>query len=101
MLLGVALAGCGPSDSKDEALKLQAEGRTGESLEQLRRLVEAGSDDPEVFYRYGLALLGSGQASLSQWPLRRAMESPDWLVPAGLALASSAVGSQRKTMWTV
>ena len=92
-LLCVALEGCGPSDPVAAARDLQTQGRFEESLEPLRELVEARPDDPEVHYLYGLALARTQQAGLAQFALRKAMESPGWLVPAGLALATVELAS--------
>jgi tetratricopeptide (TPR) repeat protein len=86
LLLAVLLAGCGPDDPIAEIRVLQASGRYQESLEPLRELLAARSDDPEVHYLYGLALLLSGRPGLAIWPLREAMESPEWLVAAALQL---------------
>jgi tetratricopeptide (TPR) repeat protein len=88
-----ACTACGPSEPLERAKQLRAEGELPQALELLRELVEAGSEDPEVFYLYGLTLIGSGQPSLAQWPLRRAMEDPEWLVGAGLALADSQIAT--------
>jgi tetratricopeptide (TPR) repeat protein len=91
--LWLVCAGCGPPDPVERARELQATGRPAESLEQLRELVESGAEDPEIFYLYGMALLGAGQHGLAQWPLRRAMENPEWLARSGLAVANLAIGT--------
>jgi tetratricopeptide (TPR) repeat protein len=87
-LLSAPLAGCGSSDPVAVVRELHAQGRYLESLEPLRELVEARSDDPEVNYLYGLALTQTQQAGLAPFALRKAMESGEWLVPAGLVLAT-------------
>jgi tetratricopeptide (TPR) repeat protein len=92
-MLCLALAGCGSSDPLAEIRELHAEGRFAETLEPLRDLVEARPDDAEVHYLYGFALLRSGQPSLATWSLRKAMEHPDWLVPAALQLAAGALAT--------
>ena len=88
----IALAiGCG-QDPLEEARALQdEENDLVASLEPLRALVEERPEDPEVHYRYGRALIAAGDFGLAQWPLRKAMESPDWLERAGLALASTRI----------
>jgi tetratricopeptide (TPR) repeat protein len=91
LLLCLALAACGPSDPVAEIRELHAAGKFADSLEPLRSLVEARPDDAEVHYLYGSALLRSGQPSLALWSLRKAMEHPDWLVPAALQLAAVAL----------
>jgi len=93
LLLCLALAGCGPSDPVAEIRELHAAGRFADSLEPLRGLVEVRPDDAEVHYLYGFALLRSGQPSLALWSLRKAMEHPDWLVPAALQLAAGALAT--------
>jgi tetratricopeptide (TPR) repeat protein len=91
LLLCFQLTGCGPPDPVAEIRELHAAGRFADSLEPLRGLVEARPDDVEVHYLYGLALLRSGQPSLALWSLRKAMEDPDWLVPAALQLGAGAL----------
>jgi tetratricopeptide (TPR) repeat protein len=89
LLLLLLLAGCGPADPVAEIRDLHAAGRFEESLEPLRDLLEARPEDPEVHYLYGSALMRSGRPSLALWPLRKAMESPEWLVPAALQLGAA------------
>jgi len=89
LLLPLLLAGCGPADPVAEIRELHDAGRFEESLEPLRELLEDRGEDPEVHYLYGLALKLSGRPSLALWPLRKATESPEWLVPAALQLAAA------------
>src|SRR5262249_12554967 len=42
---------------------------------------------------YGRALSRTGQFALAQFPLRKAMQSADWLVPAGLELAGAELSA--------
>jgi tetratricopeptide (TPR) repeat protein len=91
LLLCIPLAGCGPSDPVAEIRELHAKGGFAESLEPLRGFLETHPDDAEVHYLYGLALLRTGQPSLALWPLRKAMENPEWLVPAALQLAAATL----------
>jgi tetratricopeptide (TPR) repeat protein len=91
LVLGVLAAACGPSDPVEAARQLQAEGRFEESLAPLGELVQARRDDPEVHYLHGLALSRTGRPSQAVWSLRRAMESPEWKVAAGLQLGASAL----------
>jgi tetratricopeptide (TPR) repeat protein len=60
-------------------------------LEPLREALKRRPEDPEANYLYGLALISTGQHSLAQWSLRKAMESPEWVERAGLPLATTAV----------
>lgn len=91
LVLSLLLAvGCGPSDPLEKVRVLQDEKRDFRgSLEPLRGLIGARPDDPEVHYRYGIALIATGNPGLAVWPLEKAIESPDWLEKAGLALAAS------------
>ena len=91
LLSPLLLLGCGPADPLAEVRKLHATGRFEQSLEPLRGLVESRGDEPEVHLLYGLALTRSGQASLAFWPLRKAMESTEWMVRAGTQLAAAAL----------
>ena len=70
--------GCGPSDPLEKVRVLQDEkGDFRGSLEPLRALIDARPDDPEVHYRYGRALMATGDMGLAVWPLQKAIESPD------------------------
>lgn len=82
------LAACS-EDPLEQVRALQAKGKLEASIEPLRKLVEERPDDPEVHYRYGVALSATGQSGLALWSLEKAMESPDWRVPAGSALAAA------------
>jgi tetratricopeptide (TPR) repeat protein len=94
LLLCLGIAGCGPSDP---VARIQAQQQAGDlqgSLEPLRELLEERPDDPQVLFLYGRALSLTGQPSLAEWPLRKAMEDPEWLVPAGIQLAFGALSSR-------
>jgi tetratricopeptide (TPR) repeat protein len=84
--------GCGPSDPLEKVRVLQDEKNDfKDTLEPLRKLIEARPDDPEVHYRYARALIATGDAGLALWPLEKAIESPDWLEKAGLTLATTRI----------
>jgi len=88
-LLAVSTS-CGPSDPLEKIRLLQDVSRDFQgSIEPLRALIEARPDDPEVHYRYGTALIATGEVGLALWPLKKAMESPEWVEKAGLPLATS------------
>jgi tetratricopeptide (TPR) repeat protein len=91
-VLVACAAGCS-RDPLDEVRTLQTRGEYEDSIEPLRALIAERPDDPEVHYRYGLALAATQQATLAIWPLKKAMESPEWRVPAGLALAAALVAT--------
>jgi tetratricopeptide (TPR) repeat protein len=78
-------------DPLERARALQDEGKLGESIEPLRAVLQEHPEDPEANFRYGIALIASGQHSLALWSLRKAIESPDWLERAGIPLANTAI----------
>jgi tetratricopeptide (TPR) repeat protein len=87
--IAAASAGCPtqPENPLVEIRELHRRGRFAESVERLRALVDEDPDQPEVNYLLGAALLRAGEAGLALWPLRRAAESPDYAVDAGVLLA--------------
>ena len=87
------LAACGPRDPLAEARKRQEARDFEGSLALLQNLATEQPRDPEVQYRYGLALVRTGKPSLAIWSLRRAMADPKWIEPASRELASSAVAT--------
>jgi tetratricopeptide (TPR) repeat protein len=92
LLLAVGIAACGPSsDLRAEARQKQAAGDFAGSLEILGELLAERPDDAEVQYLYGRALSLTRQPSLAQWSLSKAMDNPEWLVPAGLQRAIDAL----------
>jgi tetratricopeptide (TPR) repeat protein len=94
LLLLLCVLACGPSDPLEE-IRLQQErgGNAAATVEPLREMIDAGNEDPEVYYRYGVALLADGDYALAPWPLREAMKSPEWLAKAGLTLAVAYVSN--------
>jgi tetratricopeptide (TPR) repeat protein len=94
LALAWSLAACGPSDPLEEVRQLQDQSSDyAGSIEPLRELIDARPDDPEVQYRYGLALLVTGQRALAVWPLQKALESPEWEERASLPLAQAFVAT--------
>ena len=90
------LVGC-PSEPLDplaEVRSLHAAGRFYESLAPLEKLLDAGTSDPEVHYLYGLASSRASRSSAGLWSLRRAAESEDFAVPAGLELARAGMATR-------
>lgn len=94
LLACLALAVCGPSDPLQAIREQQAAGDLAGSIEALRVLLAERPDDAEVNYLYGSALALSGQPSLAEWSLRKAMQDPDWRVPATMRLAYGALATQ-------
>lgn len=93
LLVGLALAGCEAADPLAAIRQQQATGDYAGSLEPLRALLLERPQDPEANYLYGTALVVTGQASLATFALRQAMQEPEWLEPAGLALARAGLVS--------
>ncbi len=88
----VGLGGCDARDPLEVIRQQQAAGRFQDTVEPLRELLSLRPDDPEVNFRYGRALSFT-QPHMATWALRKAMEDPAWLVPAGLQLAYLALAS--------
>ena len=85
---------CGEADPVEAIRQQQAAGDYQGSLDPLRELLAIRPDDPEANYRYGLALVAVQRPSLATFSLRKAMEDPDWLLPAGTQLAFAALGQR-------
>ena len=92
-LAALVATGCGSSDPVAELRDLQDQGRFEESVAPAQALLEPRPADPEVQYRYGMALARSGQMSRALFALRRAMESPEWQVLAGLELGRAELAT--------
>jgi tetratricopeptide (TPR) repeat protein len=93
LALGAAAdVACSPRDPLERVRQMQdVDHKLAESLDPMRELLEQRPEDPEVNYRYGVALLASGQHSLAKWSLRKAMDSPEWAERAGIPLANTAL----------
>ena len=94
LLTLATLAGCGPDLSADRAKTLIESGQIDEAIEMLRTRIDQDPDDSEIQYLYGAALSLTGQVSLAEWPLRKAMRDPEWTEPAGILVAQNAIQSQ-------
>jgi tetratricopeptide (TPR) repeat protein len=84
-------AGCGGDvDSRmQEVRALQDVGQFTESIDELREILAIAPDLPEANYRLGVALVQTGDPSRAIWALKKASESTEYAVPAGLMLAST------------
>jgi tetratricopeptide (TPR) repeat protein len=89
----IALAACEAEDPLEAIRRQQASGDVEGSLEALRELIAVQPDNAEAHYLYGQALALTQRSHLAGWSLRRAMEDPEWLVPAGLQLAQLGLNS--------
>jgi len=92
----LTLAACTPSDPLEKARKLQERGAFAATIEPLRALLDEDPSSAEANYLYGRALLRTGEPSQAVWPLRRASQSPEFAVDAGLALTRATLRSRFK-----
>ncbi len=90
MLVGLAPTGCDEVDPLEAIRQQQGAGDYEGSIEPLRELLATRPEDAEANYLYGRALALT-QPNLAVWSLRKAMEDPEWLVPAGSQLALLAL----------
>jgi predicted Zn-dependent protease len=81
-------------DPLDGIRALHASDQFEESLEDLRALMDEDPTDPEVNYLLGKALMSIGEPSLAIWPLRRAVEYPEYGFEAGMLLAWATIDSR-------
>jgi tetratricopeptide (TPR) repeat protein len=88
------LVACDSADSLESIRQRQTQGDFASTLEPLRALLAERPSDPELSFLYGRALIQTQQLSLATWPLRQAMEDPEWLRPAGLSFAQIALLSR-------
>jgi tetratricopeptide (TPR) repeat protein len=90
LLIALISVGCSDDITLEDVRAMQAAGQMKTSLQPLRDMVDAKTDDPEVYFLYGRALSMTSGYDAALWPLRRAMESEDWLLPAGMQFANNA-----------
>lgn len=93
LLACAACAGCGDGDALEAIYQLHAQGDYEGSITPLRQLLLERPDDPEANYLYGHALVATGRGGIATFSLRKAMKSPEWLVPAALQLAHASLAS--------
>jgi tetratricopeptide (TPR) repeat protein len=91
LALVLMAAGCGGDiDSRmQEVRALQDVGQFTESIEELREVLAISPDLPEANYRLGVALVQTGDPSRAIWALKKASESQEFALRAGLLLASA------------
>ncbi len=93
LLCCITISGCNPADPL-EAIRAQHDaGDFHGSIEPLRELLAEDPDNSEANYRYGLALAATDRANLAIWSYRKAMDDPEWVVPAGISLAFAALSA--------
>ncbi len=88
-LLVVLASGCDRTLSLDEVRALHSDGRYADTIEPLRKQLEKTPDDAEAHLLYGTALSRTGAARVAVWSLRKAAETPEWMVPATLELSGA------------
>jgi tetratricopeptide (TPR) repeat protein len=89
-------SGCGQSvDSRlAEVRALQDAGDFSSSIAPLREILATEPDHEEANYLLGVALVQTRQPTLAIWPLRKASESEEFGLPAGVLLASTLLETQ-------
>jgi len=89
------VAACGePADPLVEVRALEQEGRYGQMLEPLRRMIDRDPSRIEAHLLLGEALLNTGEAGLAVWSLQRASESPEYAVKGGMLLTQALLESR-------
>lgn len=91
LALGIFTAACDGQDPLEKAKALQQAGRFEDSRKILEELVQKRREDPDVHFWYGMSLYRTNRQSQSVWPLRRAMEDPNWKIAAATQLAAAAL----------
>ena len=90
----LVLACAEPEDPLGEIRELQQAGRHAETVDRLRALVDRDPSRAETNLLLGVALLRSGEAGLAVWPLRKAAESPEYVINGNLLLARALLDSR-------
>ncbi len=95
LALALPALGCGGDveSRMAEVRALQDVGQFNASIDELREILAVAPDLPEATYRLGVALVQTGEPSRAVWALEKASESPEYVVPASLLLASAHFGS--------
>ena len=75
--------------SLSRARALQEAGHFSDSLPELRRALARDPESPEARFRFGLAMLRSGEPFRALWPLQGAAASADYAFAAGRLLVSA------------
>ena len=93
----VALVGIGCAGDVESRLEqvraLQDAGDFSNSIPALREILESYPDHAEANHLLGVALVQTQRPTLAIWPLRKAAESDEFAVPAGVLLASTLLST--------
>jgi tetratricopeptide (TPR) repeat protein len=91
LLCGAIGTGCGGDieSRMAEVRALQDVGQFDASTEELQEILAIDPNLPEANYRLGLAQVQMGEPSRAIWALQKAMENPEYRIPAGVLLAST------------
>lgn len=94
-VLALVAIGCaGDVESRLEQVRaLQDAGDFSNSIPALREILESHPDHAEANHLLGVALVQTQRPTLAIWPLRKAAESEEFAVPAGLLLASTLLST--------
>jgi tetratricopeptide (TPR) repeat protein len=92
LLLSTGLA-CSTGDPLEEIRAQQAAGDYAGTIEPLREQLAREGVPTEVYFLYGRALALTDQPNLAEWSLRKAMDDPEWVEPAGILLALGSLSS--------
>jgi tetratricopeptide (TPR) repeat protein len=87
----ISLASCGRDGAStlEEVKRLQEAGSHAQAEELLREHLAAHPDDAEASFRRGLSLIALGRGSEAVFPLRKALDSPEFGKQAALVLAGT------------
>lgn len=93
LFMALALA-CSAGDPLEDIRKLHEEGQFNESVDRLRKILDADPSNAEASFLLGRALYQTDNSGLAVWPLRKAAETPTYAVEAGLLLAEAMLASR-------
>jgi tetratricopeptide (TPR) repeat protein len=95
LLTGLIVSGCSqPTPSIEQIERLQEAGRFAETIEPLRSLLDESPSESKRLFLYGRALWSTGRPGLALWPLKAAMEDPEYQLSAGLLYINALLQSE-------
>jgi tetratricopeptide (TPR) repeat protein len=84
-----AFTGCSENDPIKEVRKQIVAGDLAGGLERMRELVQADPNNPQLLFVYGQVLIRTGAPASAEWPLRKAMQDPEWFEAAATLVAET------------